>query len=59
MLVASEIVDNDANEYKYTSRQCYDIKQILGDKKKATVFIGLNEEERGFWYDDHGFKKNE
>ena len=55
VVVAHEIVDNDAKQYKFSSRECYDIKKLLGDKSKAVVFIGLTAEERGFWYEDEGY----
>ena len=55
VVVAHEIVDKDAKKYKFSSRECYDIKKLLGDKSKAVVFIGLTAEERGFWYEDEGY----
>jgi len=57
---AHEIVDADAEKHKFTDRQCYDIKKILsGEKAKALLFIGLNESQRKFWYQDENFLPEE
>lgn len=57
---AHEIVDADAEKHKFSDRQCYDIKKILSSEKaKAVLFIGLNELQRNFWYQDEDFLPKE
>ena len=52
---ALEIVDEDQKVYNFDSRQCYSIKRLLAAKSVAQLFIGLDAEQRGFWYEDEGF----